>query len=316
MARLFAMIGNRPDLASRVLLSESRALGSVMSTSETRFGWGVGFYQHGEVLLRRKPIDDRDVLSPAELVLDLRGDAVIGHIRRPTIGGTKPENTHPFRYRQWLFAQTGTLSFLARPEIATTGRARMLEAVSDHLRANVVGETDAELVFQLFLSFLSDAKAVATERPNVAASALRSAYQTVRAVAAELGDAGSLPLNLVVSSGEWIVALNAGAAMAVREFGGREDMDALFGDDLALRRSVPSPDRVRFTLIASDFDGGHSSPPASMSPASSSPLSSSPGSSPVSSSALSGVPREPWRTLANASVVILEREQAPQVETL
>ena len=56
MARLFGLIGNRADLAGRVLGSEKDAL-SVHSRNG-QLGWGIGFYQGGEVLMRRRPIDD------------------------------------------------------------------------------------------------------------------------------------------------------------------------------------------------------------------------------------------------------------------
>ena len=52
MARLFGLIGNRTDLAGRVLASEADAL-RVQSRGGS-LGWGVGFYQGGEVLMRRR----------------------------------------------------------------------------------------------------------------------------------------------------------------------------------------------------------------------------------------------------------------------
>ena len=62
MARLFGFIGNRSDLGSRVLDVDAEAL--TARADGERLGWGVGFYQAGEVLLRRRPMDDRDVIEP------------------------------------------------------------------------------------------------------------------------------------------------------------------------------------------------------------------------------------------------------------
>ena len=49
------------------------------------------------------------MIDVASLVRDVRTDVLIGHVRNPTIGEPGTRNTHPFRYRQWLFAHTGTL---------------------------------------------------------------------------------------------------------------------------------------------------------------------------------------------------------------
>ena len=110
MARLFGLIGNRADLAARVLASEEEALR--VSSKGTALGWGIGFYQGGEVLMRRRPIDDHATVDVAKVAGDVRADILIGHVRNATVGSLRTENTHPFRYRQWLFAQTGTLALL------------------------------------------------------------------------------------------------------------------------------------------------------------------------------------------------------------
>src|ERR1700704_6544179 len=108
MARLFGIIGNRPDLAARVLTFEADALRA--RSKGAPLGWGLGFYQGGEVLMRRRPIDERREINVAKLAADVRADLVIGHVRHATVGALRTENTHPFRYRQWLFAQTGTVA--------------------------------------------------------------------------------------------------------------------------------------------------------------------------------------------------------------
>jgi glutamine amidotransferase len=98
MARMFGFIGNRADLGARVLELHKNVL-RVRSTGEGPLGWGIGFYQSGEVLLRRRPIDDRAVIEMADAAGAVRTDVLIGHVRRATVGGLCTENTHPFRYR-------------------------------------------------------------------------------------------------------------------------------------------------------------------------------------------------------------------------
>src|SRR5216684_1621166 len=127
MARLFGFVGNRADLGARVLELESKPL-KVVARGAT-LGWGIGFYQAGEVLLRRRPIDERPEIDVSVLAKDLRADVLIGHVRNATVGSLRTENTHPFRYRQWLYAQTGTL-----PQFDVL-RDRLVGSVPEFLRS-------------------------------------------------------------------------------------------------------------------------------------------------------------------------------------
>lgn len=247
MARLFALLGNRADLVGRVLAAEADALR--VRARGAPLGWGMGFYQGGEVLMRRRPIDDRKDIDIAALGSDVRADVLIGHVRSATVGTLRTENTHPFRYRQWLFAQTGTI---ARFDAA---RERLVSSVPEFLRGDVRGETDAEVVFHVFLSFLHDAGRLAdlTVEEGVVREALRSTLAVVDGMTAEVGaDASSL--NMVVANADFVVALHRGAPMAWRVFAGKSEADALIGDDLQLRRKAPELAQMHFTLLASDFD--------------------------------------------------------------
>ena len=260
MARLFGLIGNRADLAGRVLALEADAL-RVRSSHEGRarslgggpLGWGVGFYQSGEVLMRRRPIDDRPEIDMAKNCADVRADVMIGHVRVATVGALRTENTHPFRYRQWLFAQTGTIPSFDR------ARERMIASVPEFLRGDIRGETDSEVVFHVFLSFLHDAGHLneMTVDEKIIGSALRSTLHVVDEMIAESGSSPG-PLNILVANGDCIVAMQRGPtdgnAMAYRSILGRSDAEMIVGDDPQLRRRTPDFANLRFTLIASDFD--------------------------------------------------------------
>src|ERR1700679_3863544 len=138
MARLFGIIGNRPDLAARVLACDAEALRARSKGSP--LGWGLGFYQGGEVLMRRRPIDDRPVIDIPSLAADIPADLLVGHVRHATVGALRTENTHPFRYRQWLFAQAGTVSEFDQV------RERLIASLPDFLRSGIRGDTDAEVL--------------------------------------------------------------------------------------------------------------------------------------------------------------------------
>src|SRR6204780_1264976 len=136
MARLVGFIGNRPDLGARVVELEGRAL-NVRRPPSVRPGLGVGFYQAGEILLKRRPIDDRPEISLTDLIRDVRADTLVAHVRLATVGAPRTENTPPFRYRQWLFASTGTVDSFVKL------RGRLTEQLPQFLHRDVRGETDS-----------------------------------------------------------------------------------------------------------------------------------------------------------------------------
>jgi predicted glutamine amidotransferase len=247
MARLFGLLGNRADLAGRALGFESDVL-RVKARGQP-LGWGVGFFQSGEVLMRRRPIDDRDEIDMAKLCADVRADVVLGHVRSATVGTLRTENTHPFRYRQWLFAQTRTVGNF------DAIRDRLMASVPEFLRGGIRGETDAEIVFHVFLSFLHDAgrlNDLVVELP-VVQDALRSSLAVVDGMAAEVGGQPGL-INLAVTNGEYLVAVHRAQKMAYRVYSGRTDAETIIGDDPTLRRKTPELSQMHFVLLASDFD--------------------------------------------------------------
>ncbi len=248
MARLFGLLGNRSDLTGRVLAFEREAL-RVKNNRPGAVGWGLGFYQGGEVLIRRRPIDEREDVDVAQLGADVRADVVIGHVRQPTIGTLRTENTHPFRYRQWLFAQTGTVSCFDQV------RERLMGSVPEFLRAGIRGDSDAEIVFQVFLSFLHDAGKLddLIVDPSVVREAMRKSLHLVDSISAEVGGAPA-EVNIVVSNGDLVVAAHRRQKMGVRTLSGRDDADAVIGDDAQLRRRTPELAQVHFAIVASDFD--------------------------------------------------------------
>lgn len=113
-------------------------------------GWGVGFYQQGEVLRRLAPLDTSGPLDFREIARGVRSQVLLGHVRRVGSGGAgaRARNTHPFRYRDWLFAHTGDVPGL--PEI----RPVLLQNVPAFLDRNIAGETDSEILFHVMLAHL------------------------------------------------------------------------------------------------------------------------------------------------------------------
>jgi predicted glutamine amidotransferase len=294
MARLFGVLGNRGELTERLLAQEAEAL-RVYGTAN--LGWGLGFVQGGELLMRRKPAEDSSELYPHLLARDLKSDFLLGHVRRATVGSLKPENTHPFRYRSLMFAQTGTVARFG--EI----RESLLGSIPEFLRSGIRGETDSEIVFNLVLSFLHDLGALSEVEPRTEIDSLKKAVRSTLALleakAQEVGGVAA-PLNMMFGNGDWILAVTQAAPMAIRLVSGKHDADALIGDDANLRRRIPELAQMHMALVASDFGpiAPQSSPPDRIHPQ------------------VDGVPALPWKSIPQSSFVLLGRGREPAIESI
>jgi glutamine amidotransferase len=248
MARMFGFIGNRSDLGAHVLKSNVDLLRVRRQPGEP-LGWGLGFYQAGEILLRRRPIDDRQEIDLTEAAEDIRTDVLIGHVRHASVGALRTENTHPFRYRSWVFAQTGTIGGFERL------RERLLASQPEFLRRNVRGETDSECFFYLFLSFLHDAGHLTEGHvsSNHVAAALRASIALVDRLSAEEGF-GPNGGNILVTNGEAMLAVHRDSTMGYRVLRGKFDVEEMLGEDGTLRARIPSIDSTHFSIIASEIE--------------------------------------------------------------
>lgn len=247
MARMFGFIGNRSDLGAQVLALHAPVL-RVRTAPDSPLGWGIGFYQSGEVLLRRRPVDERPEIDLAEAAENVRTDILIGHVRRATVGTLRTENTHPFRYRNWLFAQTGTIVGFDQL------RGRLLESQPEFLRKNIRGETDSEMFFYLFLSFLHDSGHLndAHVAPAEVVRALRASVALVDRLSAEEGHTENRG-DILVTNGEHLIAVHRNGTMGYRVLKGQSDVEELLGAETLRRTRIPSIESTRFTIIASDL---------------------------------------------------------------
>ncbi len=216
MSRLFAYMGNVQDRV-KCALYPARALlvagGAAQATPITSIdAWGLGFYQGGEVLLQRRPKPPTEPVDFYALTKDLRTDVVIGHVRAGTVGKPKNENTHPFRFRSWLFAHHGTI-----PKFETV-REEMLRAVPDFLRRNIRGQTDSEHLFHLLLAFLHDAGKL--DDINVSTAQVRDAVRSALTVvekAAGKDAADQMECALALTNGRILIATRHGAPVYMQE---------------------------------------------------------------------------------------------------
>jgi glutamine amidotransferase len=213
VSHLVAYFGNEPENMGCALFSARNALYSRGSVRPE--GWGLGFVQGGDVLLRKRPRAETAEVDLYGLIKDLRADSLVGRVglsqNGNDDGNTAAEDADPFRFRSWLFGSVGRVS--------TTGfenvRDKLLDSVPAFLRRNIRGRSPSEHIFHLFLAFLHDAGILDSASPSPAAvhGALRNSVAFLDRLLAGAGSE-SIQLALVATNGRCFVA--AGCAYPMR----------------------------------------------------------------------------------------------------
>jgi len=233
--KLFACMCNQPQRLAAALAPVRPTL--IAQPPVKR--WGLGYVHGGEVLLVRTPKSSELPVDLAAPLSELRTDCAIAIAVRDdtsTLGGT--DNTPPFRFRRWMYAQTGMLDTHGLEDVAP----RLLEHIPDYLRRNIKGRTPAEIAFHLFLAMLHDEGHI--DDPNLPVSATRRALgATLRLINAELDKSGK-----TIVTGN--VALTNGRSMVV----------ARIDEPLCLRRLFVTGERgerddFRGVILVSGGDG-------------------------------------------------------------
>ncbi|MCG8558080.1 MAG: class II glutamine amidotransferase [Proteobacteria bacterium] len=245
MGFLLACMASRADRLAELLTNEMEALGQAPARTN---GWGLGFYQSGEVLHKKHPQPSDEPIDWIQAIEGVRSHCVIAHARAIGTPECRAENTHPFRMRQWLFAHSGDVD---RFEVL---KPRLLETMPDFIRRNIRGSTDSEHLFHTILSFVHDSGQLDSPdaQDQTVTMAVRSAVRLVDRLTAEVGgEPGNL--NLVITNGRHLYALCRGGPMALLA---RESEpqprdapeEAATSDVASLRRGF------RYTLLASGLE--------------------------------------------------------------
>jgi glutamine amidotransferase len=217
VSHLVAYFGNEPENLACALSSARGALYSKSAPGGQRAndGFGLGFVQGGDVLLRKRPRAETSEVDLYGLARDTRAEALVGRVGlAPSSGQDGPaegksdasvraEDADPFRFRSWLFGSIGDVSETAFEAV----RERVLESTPAFLRRNIRGLSLSEHFFHLFLAFLHDAGLLdqPTPPPTAVHVALRNSLAFVDRLLVGAG-AQSLKIALVATNGRCFVA--------------------------------------------------------------------------------------------------------------
>jgi predicted glutamine amidotransferase len=203
MCRLFGFRSVIPSQVHRSLLAAENALG--VQSNQHPDGWGVAFYIDGAPHVTRSPSTALGDALFHRLSGVVASETVLAHVRKATQGDKTVFNCHPFQHGRWVFAHNGDI-----PRFEEV-RAPLLALVEPRLRRFVMGDTDSEVVFFVFLSELSRAAGEGV-RPELthAMAALRTTVKRVRELCDGRPGAGDSLLTLMATDGENLVATHGG----------------------------------------------------------------------------------------------------------
>jgi glutamine amidotransferase len=147
---------------------------------------GAGWYADDAVLLQRYSARVRpDRLDQLGGVLE--SEALLVQAGPLPVGMSLEENTQPYRYRHWLFVHHGTIGGGEKL------RARVMDALPEHLARAVRGSMPSELAFAVYLWALWDAARADDEHlePAEAARVLGTAARRMEQLALDSGARGT-----------------------------------------------------------------------------------------------------------------------------
>jgi glutamine amidotransferase len=201
MCRLFGFRSVIPSQVHRSLLAAENALG--VQSNEHPDGWGVAFYVDGAPHVTRSPTTALGDALFHRLSGVVSSETVLAHVRKATQGSRTIFNCHPFQFGRWVFAHNGDIpNFEGK-------RDALLSQVSPRLRRFILGETDSEVLFFVFLSALETWGPIASDHPiDSISGALKEAVNRAR----ELCDTDGTRalLTVVLTNGESLVAAHGG----------------------------------------------------------------------------------------------------------
>lgn len=216
MSIVFGLYTSDPNL----LGCELRRVRNEVQLSEDGGGHnavGIGAYGDDTVLLHRYPSTAMPA-SVTDLTLTSRSNVLLYHGRSLPVGMSLEDNTQPFRFRHWLFAQAGEMPGYR------AFKQRVWEELPDHLKRHVRGETDAEIAFALFLKGLRDVGRTDDRAldPTTVMKILGACARHLERVSREAAPDKPVNLALVATNEDVLVACRVGSTpLYVRELPGR-----------------------------------------------------------------------------------------------
>ena len=213
MCRLLAIQSKDAVPLSRVLIGGDNSF--AVQSLEHPDGWGMAYYVQGSPHVVKSVLPAISDAQFERISLSVGSPTLLAHIRRATTGRIAARNCHPFQFGPWVFAHNGFI----RNYVAV--KDELQAKIKDRLRPFIIGETDSETLFFLFLSYLEEAGELCASQPSERAMgwAITRAIEDV----ISLGDVGpevvphpgeASRLSVLVSNGSSMMGVRWGKPLA------------------------------------------------------------------------------------------------------
>jgi predicted glutamine amidotransferase len=204
MCRLFGFRSVIKSHVHRSLLAAENALG--VQSHAHRDGWGVAYYVDGAPHVTRSPKTALDDALFRQLSGVVASETVLAHVRQATQGENNVLNCHPFQYGRWVGAHNGDIPNFSEK------KAELEAEIAPGLRRFLLGDTDSERLFFLFLTRLDSQGA--RGRLASACEVTLALSETV-AIARRICDSAEsrASLTLVVTDGQCLGAIHGGKGL-------------------------------------------------------------------------------------------------------
>ena len=140
MCRLLGVVASRPVEHRTLLAERPRSLAAL--GEEHRDGWGLATACDGRWRIDKGTRPASRDARFRERAFSCRGEILVSHVRKRTVGPVRRTNAHPFRSGRWVLAHNGTIE----------DRAWIAARTSPERAAEIRGDTDSEAFFAFVLT--------------------------------------------------------------------------------------------------------------------------------------------------------------------
>ena len=203
MCRLFGFRSTIQSQVHRSLIEADGALGQLSNAHPD--GWGVAYYVEGTPHITRSA----ETALGDQLFHRLSGvvasETVLAHVRKATHGDVSILNCHPFQFGRWTFAHNGEVRQFDET------KERLLAEVAPRLRRFILGDTDSEVVFALFLTQLLRFGSLSRAHGlDEVIEALRDTIRLIRSECDGTDESSQCLLTIMVTDGTTMAAIQGG----------------------------------------------------------------------------------------------------------
>jgi len=146
MCRLFGLVANKEVNVKFSFLKAKLSFKEL--GSKNPHGWGIGYYKNGNPEITKEPKSIEKSLKLNDIIVQKISNIFISHVRKSSGTKIKYVNTHPFGYRNWIFAHNGTI------DINNHIKEQLLPKYTKFIE----GETDSEIFFFLIIQSIEQNK--------------------------------------------------------------------------------------------------------------------------------------------------------------